>query len=360
MTAMPESIPVCATIKPFTTYVTTADIPEAERFDFWKDVVCENFIGVDCIKNSDHSFSGDIASTRIQGVGFSRIRNHGYKYLRTSRRIRQDAENIVFVPLAVNGTICLQQDEREVKLRPGDFTFIDSSRPYTGIKSDHCEMLVFDMPRTLWTSRIGSTEPITARGIQGDTYVGGLVSNFLRQAVTGIEAVDAMTANRLAEVALALMTTAIGDLMCRGNLSQRQTSGRLSLVYRAFALIDQNLSDSGLNPEKIAQVLGISERYLQQLFHEENTTVSNWLWQRRLEKCRQALSDQLLAQKSISEIAYSCGFNNLTHFGRRFKLAYGVTPSDFRRFTQGNKKNGGKGFVQERTRAIEETLNTDS
>ena len=42
---------------------------------------------------------------------------------------------------------------------------------------------------------------------------------------------------------------------------------------------------------------------------------------------RKALEDPLQAHRSVSEIAYGWGFSDMTHFGRRFKQAYGVLPS---------------------------------
>lgn len=48
------------------------------------------------------------------------------------------------------------------------------------------------------------------------------------------------------------------------------------------------------------------------------------------ERCSRAVALLKGSQKSISEIAYLCGFNNLGYFNRRFKLYYGVSPSAFR------------------------------
>jgi AraC-like DNA-binding protein len=42
------------------------------------------------------------------------------------------------------------------------------------------------------------------------------------------------------------------------------------------------------------------------------------------------LSDPRLTNRRIGDIAGACGFSDPSHFGRRFRQFYGVTPSDIR------------------------------
>ena len=41
--------------------------------------------------------------------------------------------------------------------------------------------------------------------------------------------------------------------------------------------------------------------------------------------------------QNISEVCYSCGFNNLSNFNRIFKAKRGVTPREFRAMYKKNK-----------------------
>jgi AraC-like DNA-binding protein len=43
------------------------------------------------------------------------------------------------------------------------------------------------------------------------------------------------------------------------------------------------------------------------------------------------LSDPMQMHRQISEIAYSWGFGDVSHFGRLFKSMTGVTPRTFRK-----------------------------
>lgn len=52
-----------------------------------------------------------------------------------------------------------------------------------------------------------------------------------------------------------------------------------------------------------------------------------WIRQRRLERARTLLGR---GELQVSEVAFQCGFENLSHFSRAFKEAYGTTPATVR------------------------------
>jgi len=309
--------------------ITTADQPRSERLPFWIEIVSKTFFGVDYLPTSAESFFGEVATTRVGEVSFSLVRGRGFQYFRTPAWIRRSIEKSLLIMLALRGTSSVMQDGRQAQLGTGDLACLDASRPYSGSFADHFENLVILFPRDIFVRRVGRTEPLTARAVRANTYIGALVSNFLRQVVPAIGTVDSATARRLAELSLTLVITTLGNLLSQQELYR--SSGRSSLLYRAKTVIEENLDDDSLNPEKVARILRISERYLHSLFHEENTTVCNWIWDRRLEKCRESLSDPLLASKNVTEIAFDCGFNDLSHFSRRFKATFSMPPSEFRR-----------------------------
>jgi len=304
------------------------------RFAFWRDFVCDSLIQVDCIPTSQEPFLGEIGIARLDDLLFSRLavkgHNFPHKYLRTSRRIRQGGEDVLLVNLHLSGMSFISQDGRDAQLGPGDIVCFDSTRPYVAV-SRNCEQLVLHVPRRACLEAIGPTEPLTARPIRGDTEMGALLGNFLRHAgslVQRAESVEPLTGRRLQKASTELIAMAFGDLLPR---AAAQGRGRLSLLYRAKALIEERLHDPRLDREQIARALGISVRYLQDLFHQEHETVGNWIWCRRLERSRRDLCDPLLAGKSISEIAFGCGFSNFSHFSRKFKAGFSMTASDLRR-----------------------------
>jgi AraC-like DNA-binding protein len=63
------------------------------------------------------------------------------------------------------------------------------------------------------------------------------------------------------------------------------------------------------------------KRDFQKTFH---TTPGKWLLEKRLSTSKNLLNTQ---DKTISEVAFECGFETVAHFSRSFKKRFGVTPS---------------------------------
>ena len=77
----------------------------------------------------------------------------------------------------------------------------------------------------------------------------------------------------------------------------------------------------GLSIDQIADALHCGKRNLHKVFSHDGTTISDFIWRLRLERCRDDLAAPTCAWKSITEIAFSWGFNSSTHFSKAFKEA---------------------------------------
>jgi transcriptional regulator GlxA family with amidase domain len=96
----------------------------------------------------------------------------------------------------------------------------------------------------------------------------------------------------------------------------------------------------------IANRMGLSLRQLHRIFAGGGVTIERWIWQQRLERCRQ----DLLAQPKlpVSQIAFRWGFSDAAHFSRAFRGQFGTTPTLFR--TRGGERLVGAGQQGDRRR----------
>lgn len=84
-----------------------------------------------------------------------------------------------------------------------------------------------------------------------------------------------------------------------------------------------------LDGAQLAREACMSKARLYRLFQREvGYTPGEYQQRLRLARARQWLRE---ADAPITEICYSLGYRSLSHFTRRFKAAYGLTPGDYRR-----------------------------
>jgi AraC-like DNA-binding protein len=100
---------------------------------------------------------------------------------------------------------------------------------------------------------------------------------------------------------------------------------------QSIEFIERHLQDPDLAPPVIAAALRVTPAYLHKIFSGDSETVSRYILRRRLQECARALKNAVQAGRSVTDIAFSFGFNSLPHFCRVFKERYGQSPSDFRR-----------------------------
>ena len=129
----------------------------------------------------------------------------------------------------------------------------------------------------------------------------------------------------------------------------RLSSARSLVLVNVRAAIEARLSDRSLDAATVAAAAGVSVRYANAVLAADGTSITRLIWSRRLERCRQALQDPIQMHRRVSEIAYSWGFSDMTHFGRSFRAAFGSLPSEYRRIAQTVGRNFECGVQEKRT-----------
>jgi AraC-like DNA-binding protein len=95
--------------------------------------------------------------------------------------------------------------------------------------------------------------------------------------------------------------------------------------------IQENYAKPGLSTEDIANHLEITPRYVQIAMESEGLTPSEYLKVCRLQAARRLLSSTAFSDRSITEIAFECGFTSSAHFSTEFRKRFGESPRNFRR-----------------------------
>lgn len=132
-----------------------------------------------------------------------------------------------------------------------------------------------------------------------------------------------------AEVEGGMILEAVGALIGGAIKSSTPAGGsmrpRQKLDIRRY--ICSHIRDPNLSVSSIAAAKRISKRYLHWLFNDEPFTVNEFIISTRLEGCHADLQNPAYEALSVSQIAYSWGFANLSHFSKRYSARYGNPPS---------------------------------
>jgi transcriptional regulator GlxA family with amidase domain len=121
------------------------------------------------------------------------------------------------------------------------------------------------------------------------------------------------------------------------------SSVRNPIVRRAILLMELHFNVP-IPISSVAERLCISVKQLERLFDSDVAmSPASFYRKMRLDAARFMLGE---FDRSITSVALDCGFSDISHFGRLFRSAFGVSPRDYRRGQYGASAQLSKGSIQ--------------
>jgi AraC-like DNA-binding protein len=301
---------------------STTEVSAGRRLDYWAECVCKQLIPANANFGAQAEFSGTLSGHSLGSLTICHMNSGVHTFQRTEGNIRV-TPNEDFVALMVHsGTATMIQDGREVEVQAGDIVLCDAARPFiNGLMSDSIYLL--RIPRAHLLSRFAGAERMMAVRIAQGTAMARLLHGMAEEAYqwqgrSGCSAAEARLAS-------ALIDTLTAAMEVQATVSSCEAASRYDALFdRADKYIRGHLDDGTLTSVDIAFALHVSNRTLIRAFASRNTTVMHHVWQRRLEASFSILTERRVHQ--VSQAALQCGFNNLAHFSRVFRKAFGTTP----------------------------------
>ena len=317
------------------TTVDTEQVPAAERFDMWLDLVARTASPLRIRTEHAHDFT---ARAEIVELGPIQVVNYRYPSLegvRTPRLGRESAPEIYTLALTVDGDGAASQAGRSSVLGPDEFIFYDGSRPH-GVRHlgdddgrEPARSVVAIIPHAGAAAVAGPAGAAARRpdvGHRGDRRA---AAQFLLQIAHHPEQYHAADAARLGAVGLDLASTMLGRHLVAEDAVPTEVRRR-ALVTQMRAYIQRHLGDATLSPQVVADAHHVSLRTLHRLFEAEESTVASYIRELRLARCRHDLADPGLRGQPIQAIGARWGFPDKAHFSRIFRKAHGVGPQAWR------------------------------
>lgn len=243
---------------------------------------------------------------------------------RHGREIAADDQETLALQLVLSGQERFTIDSNSYALGPGDLLVWNTTRPMSFEVTEKLQKISVLMPLSRLRSWLPgswhSIESKYARGSTTATMLNSLIQTMEPEFFSG----NLNNSEALTEAMIGTLVSSLGAVRGAGECQKQQMLGRIK------RFIDDNLSIPELSPGYIAAAHRISLRHLHSLFEAEGQTALQYVIHQRLLRCQRELSNPSMAQRTITDIALSWGFQHSTHFSRRFKTEFGLTPHEFR------------------------------
>src|SRR5689334_17863330 len=215
---------------------------------------------------------------------------------------------------------------REFTLRPGSMVLLKLDEPFFAADGTSRKRFTnVHLPMTTLRAMVPDVENLVGRELElrGALSLAMDYSNLLLQHPEAVEEAGVAIANHVLDLA------ALG-LGARGELAGEARRGGLRAVRlkAVLTILGQRFAEPDFSAQKLAAAAGLSERYVNELLYEAGASFTL-----RLNELRMRKAAELLGQRDgrISDIAFECGFNDLSYFNRCFRRRFGLTPTAARR-----------------------------
>lgn len=280
-----------------------------------------------CDTDAGAAFRSRLVTARFETVDISRLDAGPQRILRRAVDIARVMKPRYYLCCHLDGHGLYRERGEEQLVGPGQMILLDNCEPYVAEYREPVSTLVLHLPQDLLRERLRQPERWVGRRLDGQAGLSRITADFLRGCLDQADALADAQRPALAGVALDLVTRALAG--SQGEDRDHEAPSR-ALLWRLKQQIDSRLGDPGLDLDRLARACGTSTRQVSRLFQRDGDSFGRYLLRQRLERCRQALADPDRSGQRIGDLALDHGFNNLAHFSRVFREAFGCTPSEWR------------------------------
>jgi AraC-like DNA-binding protein len=317
---------------------STENYPEEERFEAWIEEVARRVAQVDvvCLDRADENRFHQ--ATDILPLGEVTLNETTGTPINCPRSKKQVADGDDAFTFLINrrGPVQLIQGDSFVAHTKTSIVMIDHGRPLEHAavlrenKTGERRAYGYTLPRRQLLAAAPGTEDYVGRPLPENdrilTYLLWYTEKLLAEPDL---AADPVLAKSIGDHVFDLIATLLGPTKDAAEIA-RGRGLRAGRLMEILAHIDSHLSDPSLSAPQIAERHGISTRYLSQIMEEQGETLTHYISRKRLEKAIKMLTAPETRHWRISDIAYACGFSDISHFNHSFRRRFGDSPRSFR------------------------------
>jgi AraC-like DNA-binding protein len=212
---------------------------------------------------------------------------------------------------------------REFTLRPGAMVLLKLDEPFFSADgSSHKRFTNVHLPMATLRALVAGVDDMVGCELEP----GGALSMAMDYSDLLLQHPGAVDEAGMA-IAAHLTDLAVLGLGARGEiaLSAQRRGLRAVRLKAVLMILEKRFTEPDFSAQKLAAAAGLSERYVNELLYEAGASFTVRLNELRLRKAGDLLARE--GDRRISDIAFDCGFNDLSYFNRSFRRRFGLTPS---------------------------------
>jgi AraC-like DNA-binding protein len=305
---------------------STDALPERDRISIWREEFGRKLVRLDMEALSE-PFHTEATLRALPGLRTFGCTSSAVRFDRTQTFVA-DGDDTIAMLINLSGNLTMSQRGKDVALGAGGGVLVLHEEPaaLTSTGGSHLGLVV---PRAALAARVANLEDATMRPVPHGTEQLRLLVDYLKAvredfALATPEFCDLVVTHVHDLVALSLGATREAAVLAAGR-------GLAAARLRAIKTdIVAHLTDRALSLDAVATRQGISPVYVRKLLADDGTSFTDFVLAERLARAHRRLADPRFARRTISDIAFGCGFGDLSYFNRAFRRRYGMTPSEAR------------------------------
>jgi AraC-like DNA-binding protein len=306
------------------------ELSERERLRRWQEYVEEHYGGRSMSFAPERRFFAHAELVRAGTLRVDYCRSTLIRGVHTARQVAADGNDDLFVSINIGRSSMVQRQlGRQVEHAPGSLLLLSNGEPREVTSKAGVHWLTVYIPRRMLLERVRRAEDLIARRLEADPPIVRYLGRYLRHLVEAGDTIGhPAIAEHVSTTLLDLIVTALES--GRDGAMLHRPGMRGAHLQEALSLIESSYDNPAFSAPQLAAKLGLTQRYVQDLLHETGRTFSERVMELRLQKARGMLSNPHHDRLKISDIAYACGFNEVSYFNRCFRRRFGSTPGEFR------------------------------
>ncbi|MET3840782.1 AraC family transcriptional regulator [Bradyrhizobium sp. OAE829] len=307
-----------------------------EKFSHWQDQWNAVYGSVDHQRADDRPFTVNFEFVPIGAAGIGQLDGSIDRIERSQRDVASDgADNFCVALHSGRSDIISIQNGQEATISR-DTAVLLTAEPGEVLRGPENGWYAINISRARLLALVPNADDLIGKPLDASSpalrHLGRYVEFLMGLKQDGDPALDRHIETMLVD----LVALALG---ARGDPPEIAVSRgvRAARLHDVLAAIKSGFHDPEFSSQSVAQRLGLSRRYVNDLLAESGSGFAERVLEMRLHEARVMLLDAAHDRLKVSEIAWTCGFNEVPYFNRRFRRRFGMTPTELREASRRTK-----------------------